>query len=200
MKLYYSRFTRASRPRWLLEELGLPYELVRVDLTKGEQREPAHLARHPHGKVPVLEVDGWSMTESAAIVQWLADAHGAGTLAPALGTPERAQYEQWLFYAMTTVEPPIVQFVEHTRRLPEDKRDAQQARDAQGKLRQIAELLTRELQGREYLLGPFTAADVVLGSVMIWARSLKVLDDFPVVLAWCARLHARPAYQRAMAD
>lgn len=200
MKLHYARFTRAARPRWMLEELGLPYELLRLDLSKGDQRSPTHLAFHPHGKVPALEVDGLVMIESAAMVHWLADRHPEAGLAPAAGTVERALYEQWMFYAMASAEPPIEQYFAHTRRLPEDKRDPRLAEDAKGKVRQVADVVTRALAGREHLLGAFSAADIVLGSVMIWARSMKLLEEFPVVLAWCDRLQARPAFKRAHAD
>lgn len=201
MKLYHAKFTRSTRPRWALEEIGVPYELVRLDFAAGDTRTPEYRRIHPHGKVPALDTGSGVMIESGAMVAWLADRFPEAGLAPAFDAPDRAAYTQWLFYAVATAEPPCVDFFDHTRRLPEDQRSPTVARDAQGKMRQVAGFVSDSLGAQAFLLGErFSAADVLLGSVMIWARSMKLLDEFPVILAWLDRCTARPAYQRARAE
>src|SRR4051794_3745039 len=111
LKLYYVPRTRAVRARWMLEELGVPHELHRVDLANGEHRSPEYLARvHPLGHVPVL-VDGeTAIFESAAIIAYLADRFPEKQLAPAPGSPERGPYYQWMFYAVTELEPHVATY------------------------------------------------------------------------------------------
>ncbi|MHC5830283.1 MAG: glutathione S-transferase family protein, partial [Nostoc sp.] len=109
MKLYYIPTTRAVRPRWLLEEMGIAYDLVRVNMTMTKQSEYKEL--HPHGKVPVL-VDGEvTIFESAAICTYLADKYIEMGFAPPLDSSERADYQQWLFYAAVTLEPPVEHYM-----------------------------------------------------------------------------------------
>lgn len=200
MKLYYARYTRSTRPRWLLEEAGAPYTLHPVDLKAGEQRADAYLAVHPHGVVPALDDDGVVIYESAAILLHLADRFPEAGLAPAVGTPERARYYQWIVYGMVTLEAQVSQYATHTRFLPEDKRVPRLAEDAQGKFRQSAANLTRALDGREFLLDGFSAADIVVGSVLLWAKSMGLTAEWPVLTAYAERLSKRPAYRRATAD
>jgi glutathione S-transferase len=126
IKLYYAPNTRATRPRWMLEELSVPYELVKLDLQKGENRAPAYLAVHPLGQVPALEDGAVRVFESAAIVAWLADRYAAKGLAPALDAPERAANLQWLFFGAVTLEPQIARYANATAG-PEEKRDAARA-------------------------------------------------------------------------
>src|SRR5262245_54564827 len=114
VKLYYYPLTRAARVRWLLEEIGKPYELVRVDLAAGEQRNPDYLALNPNGTVPTLVDGDFVLFESAAIVQYLADKFPEAQLAPPVGTPARGKYYQWIHYAMSALEPPAVTIFLHT--------------------------------------------------------------------------------------
>ncbi|MEZ4302554.1 MAG: glutathione S-transferase N-terminal domain-containing protein, partial [Polyangiaceae bacterium] len=105
MKLYFAPRTRATRPRWLLEQLGEPYELVNVDLEKGEHKQLPYLRIHPLGRVPAL-VDGDAVIfESIAICMYLADKYPEKKLAPPVGTPERGQYYQWMLFAASELEP-----------------------------------------------------------------------------------------------
>lgn len=196
MKLYYVPRTRATRPRWLLEELGLPYELVRLDVGVEENRQPAYLAIHPHGKVPALVDGDLNLIESAAICLHLADKHPEKGLAPTVGTPERARYYQWILYAMATLEPVVARIAAGARELPEGER-GERARAA---FADYVPVLERALGDHPYLLGEhFSAADVVLGSVLIWARFLGAFDS-PRLGAYVQRLADRPAYRRARAD
>ena len=103
MKLYYAPQTRAVRPRWLLEEIGAPYTLVRLDMSKGEHKTPEYVKIHPHGAVPALVDGDVTMFESAAICAYLADKFPEKRLAPPVGSPARATYYQWIIYSMATL-------------------------------------------------------------------------------------------------
>jgi glutathione S-transferase len=200
MKLYYVPKTRATRPRWVLEELGVPYELVRLDPARQETRTTEHLARQPLGHVPVLEDGDFRMFESAAICLWLAERHPEKRLAPAPGTPERALLYQWLFFAMTELEPPLSAISAQNRK-PEAERDAKEIHQRAELFRRTAGALEPVLARGPYLLGDaFTVADVVVGSVLSWGKAAAGLDGLPAVEAYLARLKARPAWKRATAD
>ncbi|MCK6544916.1 glutathione S-transferase family protein [Myxococcota bacterium] len=200
LKLYFCPRTRSTRPRWLLEELGVPYELERVDLAKGEHKRPEYLAIHPHGVVPAL-VDGSTvLIESVAICLHLADKFPEKGLAPAVGTPARALYYQWMVYAVATLEPAIVQYYANTVAKGEDDRDPDDAREAKQKVDTIAAVLVKALNGRAFIVGDtFTAADVVLGSMLGWAKSMGLLKDHPRLEAYVKGLTERPAFRRAQA-
>src|SRR5688572_4301937 len=105
--LYYAKLTRSMRPHWLLEEIGAPYRLVHVDLAAGGHRAAEYLEINPSGTVPALVDGDMSMFESAAICMYLADKYPEGRLAPAVGSPARGPYYQWMLYAAVTVEPPL---------------------------------------------------------------------------------------------
>ena len=204
LTLYYVPRTRAGRARWMLEELGVPYQLHRVDLAGGENRAPEYLAsRQPLGRVPVL-VDGeTSIFESAAIVAYLADRFPEKGLAPPVGSVERGPYFQWMFYAMAEIEPHCFDYFLHTTRLAEDKRVPTVAARARKTIAQHVEPIERLLSdGREHLLGRFTAADIVVSGVVGWASLMKTLDaeQVPHTLAWIKRLGARQASKRSRAD
>jgi glutathione S-transferase len=199
MKLYFTPKTRSTRPRWMLEELGLPYELVSVDLAKGEHKRPEYLRIHPMGSVPALEDDGQPIFESAAILQHLADKHPDKGLAPALGTPARAEYYQWMMFCMATLEPVLAAVGEHTHFLPEAQRVPSEAERGRKRFWDLARMLEEKLRGREFLVGAhFTAADLLLASILGWARGSGLLADFPGLQAYAQRHLARPAAQRAM--
>jgi glutathione S-transferase len=201
MKLYYCPMTRATRPRWLLEEIGSPYELIRVDLGKGEQKRPEYQKIHPHGRVPALVDGDVTIFESSAICMYLADKFPEKKLAPALGTPARGLYYQWMVYALATAEPPVLKVFLNTVRRPEPERNRAEAEAGRTEFREVAALLTRVLDGQPFLLGDrFSAADVMVGSIVGWARSLKLIEEHPVLKDYSRRLVERPAYKRATAD
>jgi glutathione S-transferase len=200
MRLYYVPKTRAARPRWVLEELGVEHELVRLDAAAGQTRTPEHLARHPLGHVPVLEDGPTRVFESAAICLHLADRHPDSRLAPRPGSPERALLYQWMFFGATEVEPPLG-VMSGDRRKPEGQRNPAAVAAA----RPLAEAAARVVDGAlgrgPWLLGDtFTVGDVYLGSALMWGRLLGVGEGLPALDAWIGRLRARPAYQRATAD
>ena len=201
LKLYHSPQSRSVRPRWLLEEIGAPYELIRVDLSKQEHKTPAYLRIHPHGAVPALIDGDLALIESAAICAYLADKFPAAHLAPSVGTAERGRYYQWMFYAMATLEPPVIQLFMHTIRLPEAERSGAIADQARATFAQVADVLAAALTGKPFLLGEqFSAADVLIGSTLVWSQFLGLLSNYPVLGEYVQRLSSRPAFERAQTD
>lgn len=198
MKLYFFQQSRATRVRWMLEELGIPYELTPVDMTQGEHKQPAHLKVHPMGKLPAIEDNGLPLFESAAIIMQLADKSPEKRLAPAVGTHERGEYYQWILFAMTEAEPPLITLLQHTRTLPEVERSADAITRASQRFKAVAAVLEERLKGRDFLLGnTFSAADVVLGGVLYFATRMGQLgDDTPTLKAYSDRLMARPAAKK----
>jgi glutathione S-transferase len=197
LKLYYNPMSRAARVRWLLEELGAPYEAVPVDFSKGEHKRPEYMKVHPLGVLPAIQDDGFAMFESAAIVMHLADKYPEKGLAPAVGTKERAEYYQWIVFAMTEAEPPIVQVLQHTRFLPEAERQPAVIEKSTQRFKTVATVVQDRLQGREYIVGnKFSAADVVLGGVMNFANMFGLLNEHPTLQAYVKRLTERPAAKK----
>lgn len=198
MKLYYSPQTRSVRPRWLLEEIGAPYELVTLDMAKGEHKKPEHLKIHPHGAVPALVDGDLVLIESAAICMYLADKYPEKQLAPAVGTPARGTYYQWMVYTMATLEPPVLQVFMNTVFLPEAERSAEAVEKGKTQFKEVARVLENALAGRTFILGEqFSAADVMIGGTLAWAAFMGLLNGHPVLQAYAQRLSERPAFKRA---
>jgi glutathione S-transferase len=193
LKLFYIPNTRATRVRWMLEELKAPYELARIDWPTARSEQYKRDV-HPLGAVPALQDDGTVVIESAAIIAHLADRFG---LAPPPG--ERGAYYQWILYAMATLEPLVVAFSDHSKKLPEDQRIPGIAAAARRSFANAASVVGTQLQSKEWLLGDFSAADVVLGSVVVWAAALRLTDAEPL-LCYADRIRARPAWQNARKD
>lgn len=200
MKLYYSQYSRAHRPRWVLEELGVPYELQRIDISKGEQKSPEYLKVHPLGQLPALQDEGKVLIESAAICMYLADKYPDKGLAPAPGTIERGQYYQWVLFIMATLESPLGLYYMHTRG-PEAKRVPAQAAQAKEQGVAALQVLEAAVTGRDFIVGSrFTAADVLVATTLQWAGFTDILEGFPTLQAYLKRHLERPAARRAYAD
>ena len=202
MKLYHSAQSRSVRPRWLLEELGAPYEIVPINLQAGDQKKPEYLKLNPNGAVPTLVDGDLVLFESAAICQYLADKFPDKHLAPAVGTPARGLYYQWIHYAMSGLEPPAVTIFLHTVMKPEAERNPTLVAEARTQLAAALKGVDAALAGREYILGPeFTAADAMMGSTLKWCQMMGMIDgaSLPNMQAYLGRLAARPAAQRATA-
>jgi glutathione S-transferase len=200
--LYHAPQSRSVRPRWMLEEIGTPYELVRVDLQAGEQKKADFLRINPNGAVPAL-VDGEiRLFESAAICEYLADRFPDKRLAPPVGTPARGYYYQWIHFGMSTLEPPLITIFMHTVNRPEPERIPQLVAPAREHLGAALGVLEKALAGRTVLVGDdLTTADVVVGSTLAWAQMLGLVGaSQPATAAYLGRLMGRPAFQRAMAD
>lgn len=186
---------RDTRLRWAFEELGLPYD-VRL-LSFKEMKEPAHLALQPFGQIPTYEADGLVLFETGAIILHLAGRH------PGL-LPEdehaRARAVSWIFAAVNTIEPPILE--RETARLSEGDRPwtAERMPLLEARIRTRLSQLSRHLGDADWLDGPFSAADIMMISVLqrVGASSTLV-GEFPNIAAYMARGEARPAYKRAFA-
>jgi glutathione S-transferase len=198
MKLYYSPQTRAGRPRWMLEEIGEPYEIVTLDLHKGEHKKPDYMKIHPHGAVPALVDGDLALFESAAICMYLADKFPEKKLAPEVGTPARGLYYQWMLYSMATLEPPVLAVFLNTVMLPEAERSPAVVEQARATFATVGGVLSNALVGRTFILGEqFSAADVMIGSTLAWAGFMGLLADHPTLQGYVKRLQERPAFQRA---
>jgi glutathione S-transferase len=206
LRLYYARQTRSIRPRWLLEELGAPYELVRLDLSVGDQKKAEYLTLNPNGTVPTLVDDDLILFESAAIVQYLADKYPKAQLAPAVGTAARGKYYQWIHYAMNTLEPPAITIFLHTTGTPmgrpQHERIPQLVPDARAQLAAAVKVVDDALAGKRFIVGDaFSAADVMMGSMLGWCMILGMIgNDATNVQAYLAGLGTRPAVARAQSD
>jgi len=199
IKLYYTPQTRAHRPRWLLEEMGLSYELVHIDIHSGEGMTREYRAIHPHGSVPAIEIDGEVMFESGAMCHWLADRFPEHKLAPVMDDPLRRIYEQWMYYAPGTLEPPYMMAAMHEYLLPETRRVPEIIPWAKKQFVFVLRVLEKELKNRDYLVGDsFTTADIMVGTFLIWSE--RYLENYAAIQAYVQRLLERPACQRALEE
>jgi glutathione S-transferase len=185
---------RDTRVRWALEEAGLPYDVRLVSFRA--MKEPAHLALHPFGQIPTYEEDGLVLFETGAIVFHIATHHGS--LLPA-DDHARARAITWLFAALNTVEPPILELV--TARIFEGDKPWSKERIplVEERVRDRMKQLAARLGDADWLDGDFSAGDLMMVSVLLRLRPSGILDEFPVLAAYVARGEARPAYQRAFA-
>ena len=198
MKLYFVPRTRSTRPRWMLEELGVPHEIIHLDPAKGETRTDEHTSRHPLQHVPVLETQHGSIFESAAIVLHLADLHPEKKLLGEPGSHARALAYQWLFFAMTELEPPCIEF---TTMKKAGKHESVEAHAIREKFSLAIRPLERRFSASDYLIGDdFSAADVIVGAVLAWANMLGMVIDAPNVTTYLNRIKARPAFKKAFGD
>ncbi len=200
LTLHFAPNSRASRIYWLLRELDLPFELNRMDFNPKDLKSDEHRARHPLGRVPVLDDDDVRIFESGAIVEYVLAKYGNGRLKPDVDSPEFPNYLQWFHYCEGMVMPPINTIVVQTILLPPDRRDETALGQAQRLLGKALGPVNDALEGREYLAGEFSAADVMLGHSCIMSGRLgAVTDDMPHLKAYIERLQARPACQEAFA-
>lgn len=200
LTLYHAPMTRSLRVRWLLEELALPHELKRVPFVPPGAGFFAQAT--PGGKFPVLVDGDITIGESGAIVEYVLERYGNGRLAPAIGTPLRGPFLQWLHFAESTAFQPLNVFVWHARY----KGDADQLptvmEDARTRAQTTFAVIERALDGHDFLLGSeFSAADIMMGYTGLAAFGLGALGEgFPNLQAYLGRLQTRPAFQRAFAD
>lgn len=196
IKLYYWPKSRAFRVRWLLEELGLPYQLEYLNLFEGETNNALYRAVHPLGSLPAIEVDGEPMFESGAICTWLADQMADKKLAPEFHSDKRREYEQWMYFVPAEVEPPIFYYLLHDTLLaPSDQVKAILPWLEQRYIR-VLKVLQAKLERQDYLLGnELSTADIMLGSTLAWKP--EFLTPFAALETYLARLSVREAYTRA---
>jgi glutathione S-transferase len=196
MKLYFAPRTRANRPRWMLEELGVAYELVTVDLDAKKNREAGYLRVHPLGQVPALVDGDVTAFESIAICMYLADRFSDRGLAPPVTSSLRGAYYQWLLFCPSTIEPAIGRWSQHGGDVTEAEREK-----ARGRFAEAADVLTQTLARAPFMLGEtFSTVDVIVGSNLNWARRVGLLDGRDVLSGYVDRMLARPAARRVFSD
>ena len=183
---------RDTRVRWALEEVGQPYEVRLVSFRA--LKEPAHLALHPFGKIPTYEEGDLALFESGAIVLHIAECH-AGLLPEDANA--RARAITWMFAALSTVEPPILELA--TARLLEGDKPWSQERLplVKDRVRTPLHQLSARLGDADWLDGRFSAGDLMMVSVLLRLRPSGILNEFPTLSHYVARGQSRPAYQRA---
>jgi len=198
IKLWYAPLTRSIRVLWLLEELGVSYELERVEFKVPSSR--FFVQDTPTGKLPTIEDGGLVLCESGAIVEYLVECYGEGRLAPPRGTPERGRYLQWIHMAEGTVFPPVGILVWLSRYRTDGDEYASLQEATRARAEAGVQFVENELSSGQYLLGDdFSAADVMMGFSLVAARFMDVIDDrYPAVQAYLSRLEQRPAYREAI--
>jgi glutathione S-transferase len=200
LKLHFAANSRAVRIAWLLEELELPHEINKMAFHPKDLKSDEHRARHPLGRIPVLEDGEVMIYESGAIVDYILERHKNGGLKPAVEALEFPEYLQWFHYCEGMVMPPVNTIVVHTLILPPERRDETVLGQAQRLLSRSLEPVEKALEGREYLIGDFSAADIMLGHSCFAAGLLNcVSEDMANISAYVERLKARPAFQKALA-
>lgn len=198
LKLHFAPNSRAVRTLWLLEELGLDYELNKMDFHPKDLKSDEHRSRHPLGRIPVLEDGDVTIWESGAIAEYILERHKNGGLKPSSDAPNFPKYLQWFHYCEGMVMPPINTIVVHTILLPPERRDETALGQAQRLLGRAVQPVEDDMLGKDYLAGDFTAADTMLGhSIMMANRMGIVTEEHPNLLGYIERLKARPALQKA---
>ncbi|NUP06598.1 MAG: glutathione S-transferase family protein [Polyangiaceae bacterium] len=199
---YYAPMSSASPTHWVLEELGVPYEKVKIDLQSGEQKQPAFLKINPNGKVPVLVHDGTVIFESVAIAIHLGETFGVERgLFPAPGM-SRAEAIKWLVWCNVSLGEAVSRLFHNTSdRIPAELRNAKAGEVAKTDIERNLRILEEALAGKSYLLGD--SFSIVDAHVSAWTTYLGFfgfdLQPYPAISAWAARCSARPAAAKIQA-
>ena len=200
MKLYEFGPTRSIRVRWTLQELGVDFEPIRVNLLAGEHQRPEFLKINPAGKIPVLVDGDLVLTESVAIVLYLADKYSHKGLIPS-DLKERAQVNRWLLFAATELEQPLWRIARNTTLYPEDQRLPADVVPASQEFKAMASVLEEHMQRRQFLVGDtVTVADFVAAHTLDWANEDRLLDNCPRLLTYMKRMYARPNAPQRIAE
>jgi len=199
LKLHFAPNSRAGRVLWLLEELGLPYELNNMAFHPKALKSDEHRARHPLGRVPVLEDDGTLIWESGAIIDYILERHKNGGLKPSVDSDNFAKYLQWFHYCEGMVMPSMNTIVVHTILLPEERRDETVLGQAQRLLSRALEPVNEALEGKDYLIGDISGADFMLGHSCFMSNNLGcVSDEMTNIKGYVQRISERPAFKKAI--
>jgi glutathione S-transferase len=192
--LYHAAPSRSSIARWMLEEVGEPYDIHLLSLNSGDTRTGNYLAVNPMGKVPALKHGDTVITEAAAICAYLADEFPGARLNVPVGNPQRGVYLKWLFFGPSCIEPAMID-----RAFPR-KEAPRRAMLGYGDFDTVMDVAANAVAGGPFLMGEqFTAADVVIGSALRWGMLFKLIPERPEFTAYVGRLAQRPALQRAIA-
>jgi len=200
MKLSEFGPTRSIRARWTLQELQVPFESVTVDMMAGAHRSAEFLRINPAGKLPVLVDGDMVLTESVAIVVYLAEKYPEKQLIPT-DLRDRAQLMRWLLFTATELEQPLWRMARHTTLYPEDRRLPGEVALAAEDFAAMAAVMDAHMGDREFVVGDrVTIADFVLAYTLDWAKLAKQLDAWPRLEAYMGRMYARPHAPMRIAD
>lgn len=193
IRVHHLKISRSTRIIWLMEELGLPYELVQHTRGPDFRSPPSLYDVHPLGKAPAVEVDGRTMVESSAIIEYIVDRHGGGQLLPPHEC--RAEYVEWLHFAEGTLGMPMLMRLLGPRLgLPDQALGWMDA-----ELKKQLDWIESQLEGKEFLCGEtFSGADINLEYLLEHAETLGQLEGRPNLTRYLAALQARPAYIKAI--
>ena len=201
--LYYAPLTRAIRPRWVMEEMGLPYRLERPDFKHGNVGGDAFREINPLQKIPAMRDGSTLMLESLAMMQYLAGKYGPTDLVVTPDEPDYARYLEWLHFGEASMVMANSLMLAHTMLLPEDKRNPDLARWARYEFdKQASVIASRGLEGREWIAGGrLTLADMSIVYMLLLVKLVKQFDDVPDELkAYFKRVTALDSWKRATAD
>ena len=195
MKLYEFGPTRSIRARWVLQELGVEFEVVTINMLKGENRSPEFLAVNPAGKLPVLVDGDLILTESVAIVLYLAEKYPDKQLIPAT-LAEHAQLNRWLLFTTTELEQPLWRMARHTHLYPKEKRIPDEIAVARDDFLQMASVIDQHLRDRQFVVGhKVTVGDFVLAYTLDMATAAaakNLLEQLPRLESYMEDMYARP--------
>ena len=201
LTLHFAPNSRAGRILWLLKELELPFELNAMRFHPEDLKSDQHRSRHPLGRIPVLDDGDVTIYESGAIIEYILERHAPGRLKPGVQDATWPAYQQWFHYSEGMVMPPINIIVVNTLLLPPDRQDQNALAQAQRLLTKALAPIEEALEGKDYLIGEFSAVDVQLGHACIMSGRLGcITDDMPNLKAYADRLMARPACAEAFAQ
>ena len=199
LKLHFAPNSRAGRILWLLEELDLPYELNKMQFSPTDLKSDEHRARHPLGRVPVLDDGDIQIWESGAITDYILERHKNGGLKPAVDSEHFPMYLQWFHYCEGMVMPPINTIVVQTLLLPPERQDETVLGQAQRLLAKALGPVNEALEGNDYLIGDFSAADVMLGHSCFMGNRLGCVDEEMTHLkSYVQKITERPAFKIAI--
>jgi len=195
---YGAPMSSAARTHWMLEEVGVPYEYKRLSIRDGDTKKPEFLKVNPAGKIPVIQDGALTLTESVAINFYLAEKYGKGLMPGDVS--ERAHVYEWSFWAVSNVQPLLLDILLNTMIRPEPERDLKAVDNARTLLPPYMDFLNRSLHGKEYLVGNrFTVADLNAASVIGLSAFVGVdLAAYPETQAWLSRLQARPSFAKSL--
>jgi glutathione S-transferase len=201
IKFYYAPMTSATRIHWALEELGVPYEKVKLDLAKNEQKSAEYLALNPNGKVPLVVDDGTPIFESLAILIHLGEKYGVEKGLYPAASQARAEALKWMVWCTASLFEPVGRLLRNTsERFPADERNPKAAEGAKKEIAEMLGILDRQLAGRDYLVGDaFSLVDLSIVAFLPFLMRIGVdLNPYANINAWSGRCMQRPALGRAM--
>jgi glutathione S-transferase len=197
ISIYGGGRSRWVRPVWAARELGLESKLVQLNVRKGEARTAQYRAINPFARVPSMEDQGFALFESVAICTHLAEKKPAMNMVPKAGTNERAIYDQWNCFVISTLESPLERIMRNRVVYPEDRRSSVEIANAQDDFRTVAGPLD-DMIGDYLVGGRFTCADIIMCYTLRWADGESMLADFPRLKAYLDRHTARPAFPKEL--